>query len=131
MVVKKYTDSDKELIASWYKFYNLNPQDLENIPKDSTFIIEKDGNPIVIGSLYFTICGNYATGSDVVGNPEFKGEVRAEAVEKLIKTAEVMAKELGYRYFVFSTVQEKLKDKYIAYGYNQYSKAFIFCKQIN
>jgi hypothetical protein len=63
-------------------------------------MVEKDGQPIVSGFLYFTNSQGVLL-EWIVSNPEYKDDDRKEAVELLITTAEEFVRQSGKSY-IFS-----------------------------
>lgn len=72
-------DNDYSDICSWWEQYKY-----PNIPKDmlstTGFIVESDNKKLLAGWVYHTN-SNVGMLEFVVGNPEFKGEIRDKAFE--------------------------------------------------
>tara|TARA_R100000329_G_scaffold148655_1_gene137797 strand:+ start:188 stop:649 length:462 start_codon:yes stop_codon:yes gene_type:complete len=100
-------DSDWDTLVSWWRWWRWPVVQKDFLPENGTggIMVEKDGIPIVAGFLY---CTNSATVilEWIVSNPKYKDKDRKQAIEMLIKEAEKVSKETGYKY-MFSIGRNK------------------------
>ena len=102
--IRKLVENDWDTLVSWWmewKYWKVAPPK-DFLPDNGTggFIVEKDGQPIVSGFLYFTNSQGVLL-EWIVSNPEYKDNDRKEAVELLITTAEEFVRQSGKSY-IFS-----------------------------
>ena len=102
--IRKLVENDWDTLVSWWmewKYWKVAPPK-DFLPENGTggFMVEKDGQPIVSGFLYFTNSQGVLL-EWIVSNPEYKDNDRKEAVELLITTAEEFVRQSGKSY-IFS-----------------------------
>ena len=102
--IRKLVENDWDTLVSWWmewKYWKVAPPK-DFLPDNGTggFMVEKDGQPIVSGFLYFTNSQGVLL-EWIVSNPEYKDNDRKEAVELLITTAEEFVRQSGKSY-IFS-----------------------------
>ena len=102
--IRKLVENDWDTLVSWWmawKYWKVAPPK-DFLPDNGTggFMVEKDGQPIVSGFLYFTNSQGVLL-EWIVSNPEYKDDDRKEAVELLITTAEEFVRQSGKSY-IFS-----------------------------
>lgn len=116
MNIRLYKDNDFEMINHWWiigNTYNFNKDFIPN----SSFIIEENNIPLAFISLYELPIKEYAIVENLVGNPEYKGLKRKEAVNQLHKFVEFYAKYLGYKKLHCLAKEQKLVTRYEDLGY--------------
>jgi hypothetical protein len=102
--IRKLVENDWDTLVSWWmewKYWKVAPPK-DFLPDNGTggFMVEKNGQPIVSGFLYFTNSQGVLL-EWIVSNPEYKDDDRKEAVELLITTAEEFVRQSGKSY-IFS-----------------------------
>ena len=102
--IRKLVENDWDTLVSWWmewKYWKVAPPK-DFLPDNGTggFMVEKDGQPIVSGFLYFTNSPGVLL-EWIVSNPEYKDNDRKEAVELLITTVEEFVRQSGKSY-IFS-----------------------------
>jgi|TARA_E500000305_G_C4020879_1_gene238635 hypothetical protein len=106
--IRKITENDWDTLVSWWDAWPewVNPPK-GFLPDNGTggLIIEKNNKPIVAGFLYFT--NSEAVLLEwIVSDPNYKEKDRKNAIEMLIKGAEIFCKNNGKNY-MFSIGRNK------------------------
>ena len=106
--IRKITENDWDTLVSWQDAWPewVNPPK-GFLPDNGTggLIIEKNNKPIVAGFLYFT--NSEAVLLEwIVSDPNYKEKDRKNAIEMLIKGAEIFCKNNGKNY-MFSIGRNK------------------------
>ncbi len=106
--IRKITENDWDTLVSWWDAWPewINPPK-GFLPDNGTggLIIEKNNKPIVAGFLYFT--NSEAVLLEwIVSDPNYKEKDRKNAIEMLIKGAEIFCKNNGKNY-MFSIGRNK------------------------
>lgn len=128
--VRQYKDSDKSEVERWINSYKLPIEIVNYFPKETTFILEINKKPAIVGCAYLSNCGNLSYLDNAFGNPDLKGKDRTEGFKLFVKWLEDFSKELGYKMVMFSTSTEKIADKYKQWGYYPQEMTF-FTKILN
>lgn len=115
--VRNYTEQDFSMLNQWWVAQDEFPPTKEMLPKESTFICEQDGVPLVSITLYLTNSKEFCMLDNFIGNPKMRGEIRKAASDFIIKYSEVIAKELGYKSILCFATKPKLKEYYPTFGY--------------
>jgi len=101
--IRMLQDSDWDTLVSWWdawKEWKAPPKDMLPDNGKGGFMVENESGPIVAGFVY-TANSKTALLEFIVSDPKYKGNDRKEAIELLIKGAEEVCKEKGYKY-IFS-----------------------------
>ena len=106
--IRKITENDWDTLVSWWDAWPewVNPPK-GFLPDNGTggLIIEKNNKPIVAGFLYFT--NSEAVLLEwIISDPNYKEKDRKNAIEMLIKGAEIFCKNNGKNY-MFSIGRNK------------------------
>lgn len=117
--IRNYTDSDFEMIQSWWTKQNEFPPTKEMLPEESTFICEYEGVPLTCITVYLTNSLEFCMLDNFIGNPEFSGEKRREASGRIIGWSEVFAMTKGYKSIMCLALKDKLKEYYQTFGYTK------------
>ena len=115
--VTPYREEQFDLIKSWWDAAGEFAALPGMMPEDSTLIVNYEGRPLASLTIYFTNSKEIAYLENLVGNPEFKGEIRKKGVEILTRSAEQLAKSRGYKRLLCLTEKTKLKGRYEELGY--------------
>lgn len=115
--IRQYTEQDKKEVERWIESCNEDKEIISYFPKTTTFILEINKVPAIVGCAYFSVCGNIAYLDNAYGNPDLKGSSRSEGYKHFSEFLENFSKSLNYKLLMFSTKQEKLADKYKSWGY--------------
>ena len=106
--IRKLTENDWDTLVSWWDAWPswVNPPK-DFLPDNGTggLIIEKNNIPIVAGFLYFTNSAAVLL-EWIISNPKYKEKDRKEAIETLIKSAEIFCKNNNKKY-MFSIGRNK------------------------
>ena len=106
--IRKLTENDWDTLVSWWDAWPswVNPPK-DFLPDNGTggLIIEKNNIPIVAGFLYFTNSAAVLL-EWIISNPKYKEKDKKEAIETLIKSAEIFCKNNNKKY-MFSIGRNK------------------------
>lgn len=119
MNVRHFKSSEYELIKSWWVARNEPPPGPDEMPEESTFVLEKDGVPWISVSLFLTntsICWV----DNLIANPLLPGgEERKRAVVWLEEFIESSARVRGYKKLWCMAHKEPLAIRYNELGYEE------------
>ena len=106
--IRKLTENDWDTLVSWWDAWPswVNPPK-DFLPDNGTggLIIEKNNIPIVAGFLYFTNSAAVLL-EWIISNPKYKEKDKKEAIDTLIKSAEIFCKNNNKKY-MFSIGRNK------------------------
>lgn len=126
---KKCEDLDFAILKDWWKESHIL-FNIDSIP-DSTYIVSRNGLPVISGSLFLMNCPNGCMVENVIANPCLKGN-REGALEFLFENLEQIAKDKGYKSLVIFSYKEKVKDLYTKLGFMKtLDNVTTFCKELN
>lgn len=124
MKIRPYTHSDFEMIKSWS---NEGPEK-EQLPLESSFILEKNNVPVVCISVFFTNT-NICYMENMIANPEIKD--RKDATKAIMEHAWKFAKDKGYKYAIGFTKYAKLAERHVQMGWQKkFSNIFIMAQEL-
>lgn len=130
--IRNYNQDDFSMLLKWWILQNEFPPTKEMLPEESTFICEYENIPLVSITLYLTNSKEFCLLDNFVGNPEWKGILRKSASREIIKHAEKVAKELGYKSIMCMAYKPNLKEYYPSFGYTQrLDNVSTFNKELN
>jgi len=120
MEARLLIESDYEdTLMKWWRKWRWTAPAKDSLPQDGTggLMISKDGVDICAGFIYLTN-SKTAWSEYIVSNFEVKDrELRDEAIELLINTLSLIAKDHGHKYIYTSLRNESLVNKYAKCGY--------------
>lgn len=129
--IRPYKNSDYEAICSWWKAADELPPTLDMLPLETTFIMEIDGQAALCLAVYFTNTKELCYLSSFCGNPEFKGEKRKEAAQKLMDAVCGFAGAFGYKNVLCFAYKDKVKKRYEEMGFTPtLSNMTGFCRKV-
>lgn len=114
-VIREYRDSDYEMLRSWWEVQGEPAPTRNLIPKDSTFILEISGDPILSISAYMTNVKGMSYLENFIGNPQYK-EDRSKHSSIIVEHAVTFLKNKGYERVVCFSYKDKLKKRYEELG---------------
>lgn len=114
--IRKYKDSDFEMLSNWWASQEEPVPTKELIPMESTFVMELEGEPILSIALFFPNVKGMCYFENFVGNPSKKSELRKKCSDILIHYGLGYAKAAGYKRIVCFAYKEKVKKRYEALG---------------
>lgn len=114
-MIRLYRESDFELLKSWWIEANELPPLKEMMTLDSTFVLEKDGVPVMSLCVYFTNCKHLAYLENFIRNPSLNNSNLYS--EKIVTHVEEFARSKGYRIIACLSYKDKLKQRYQQLGY--------------
>lgn len=119
MEVRYLNDADySDTLVKWWESWGWTAPSRDMLPENGTggVMVSKEGIDICAGFVYFTN-STMAWVEYVVSNKDYRMSDRAEAIELLITTLSVIARDNGYK-FVYASVKNKpLIHKYERCGF--------------
>lgn len=114
----KEGDYDNTLVK-WWKDWRWTAPPKDMLPQDGLcgVMISKDDQDICAGYIYLTN-SSVANLEYIISNFNYKEDDRHEAIEFLIESLSVIAKERGCKYIFTSLKNKSLIDRYEACGYS-------------
>lgn len=112
MTIRPYTHNDFKMIQSWHK----ESPEKEQLPLESSFILEKNDVPVVCISVFLTNT-NICYMENMIANPEIKD--RKDATKAIMEHAWNFAKDKGYKYAVGFTKHESLAKRHLQMGWQK------------
>ncbi|HUV84687.1 MAG TPA: hypothetical protein VMV86_03210 [Methanosarcinales archaeon] len=111
-------DYENTLVKWWKDWRWAEPPAKDSLPQDGLcgVMVSKDGVNICAGFIFLTN-SKTAWCEYIISNFEYKEDDRGAAVEYLIDTLSVIAKEKGYKYIFTSLNNEVLIKRYERSGY--------------
>ena len=109
LFVRNLRKDDYSVLVDWWnKWSGWTPPARDFLPKNGVggLMVEKNGEPIVAGFLYYANDCKVVLLEWIVSNPEYRENDRQNAIELLITEAEKKSKDLGYKY-MFSVGRTK------------------------
>lgn len=109
MEIRKCTEDDFKLMSQWWKSFGY-----PLIPRDSypelTFMATLNGEPLVSGSMQLTdskmvFCENF------ISKPGISNEIRANAIDLLLKNLIFNSKKRGYKYWMATTKSKGMMNR--------------------
>ncbi len=125
-------ESDYKELCKWWKAFRFPAPAIEMLPDRGKcgIMISKGDVNVCAGFIYYTN-SSFALCEYVVSNFEYKEKDRVEALKKLYKTIEFVARDEGYK-LLFSTVRnEHLIKKMESFGWEAGSKTQEMIKVIS
>lgn len=113
--IRPYKKSDFEMVCSWWNSAEM-PGMRESMIPSTTYVVEKDGDPMMTACLFLMNCPDGCMVENLVSSPEYKGN-REGATELLFGHLESVAKDQGYKTMVIFSHEEKLKNLYKNMGF--------------
>ena len=113
----RHDDYDNFLV-DWWESWNWVPPTRDMLPENGTggIVVSKDGVDICAGFIYFTN-SKMAWLEFIVSNKEYRQSDRKDAIEFLINTLSLVAKDKGFNYIYASIKNTSLIDRYKASGF--------------
>lgn len=128
MNIRNYTNTDFETISSWFKELNEIAPQKEQLPEESSFIIEVDNKAAALVSIFLTNV-NICYMENLIANPGINN--KKDVVQYLMNHAFSYAKSKGYKYSVGFTQHEKLAQRHINIGWDhKVNNVIIVCKEL-
>ncbi len=115
--IRNYTSSDYNTISNWSHQRGMGVLKESMIPS-TTYIVEKEGQPVVTGCLFLMNCEAGCMVENILSNPEFDGN-REGATQFLFSKLEDKAKNLGYNTMVIFSYEPKIKQLYETLGFTK------------
>lgn len=133
MKARSLVEEDYKTVCEWWKSWNWPVLPKSALPDNGKggFMVEKNGELIVCGFLYLTN-SKWALLEWIVSNPKYRQADRKDAIELLVKNAEIVCKKIGVE-FVFSIARhEGLIQTHKKLGWNVEEKpSYEMTKKIN
>lgn len=112
--LRHYKNDDFPMIASWWeKAGEPGPRETMML-EESSFIIEVDSVPAYSITVYMTNCKELAYLENFSRNPEIKNK---DAAQALLDYVCGWARIKGYKHLITFGYHEKLKTKFVEYGF--------------
>jgi hypothetical protein len=115
MNIRMYTPRDYEMLASWWKEQGEQAPIREDLPLDSTFILEADNLPLFSICAYMTNVKGLSYLENFVGNPSYKKD-RKKYAEFIVNYACDFLRDKGYLRVVCLSNKHKLMNRYQELG---------------
>jgi hypothetical protein len=118
-LIRNYEDCDFQMIKSWWDAADVQAPNRALMPKETTFILELDGKPVMTLALFITNSFGMAYIENFVAAPDFKSSVRKKASKVLFDHILNFAKKLGYHRVCMFAYNDKLANRYTELGMNK------------
>lgn len=115
MQIRNYKHSDYEIISSWFKEINEIAPQKEQLPEESSFVVEIDNKLIALVTVFLTNV-NVCYMENLIADPKFTN--RKEIIQKLMDYVFIWAKKIGYKYAAGFTMHERLAKRHIDIGWD-------------
>jgi len=115
--IKKYNKHYFPLIKSWWEISGETAPLEANMPEESTFLLYSKDDPIACISVFLTNT-SVAWYDNLIGNPDFKGSMRKEGINLLLKYADKYAKEQGKALAFCMSINPKTTRRYKEFGFS-------------
>lgn len=119
MKIRFYKKEDFNEIQSWWIKAGETAPILGQLPEDSTFVLEKNGVMIACVSAYLTNCKEIAYIENLAKDPDLGSYVTKEMINNLIDHTFNFIKELGYKRAICFAYVDKLKERYLEFGFHK------------
>lgn len=127
MRARRYTNKeDRPIIALWAEKRAVNIQFQYDIPEFG-LVVSDSGNPIAIGFLRH-IEGNGAFLDSFITNPREGAVIRDKALDFLTDKLIEEAKDMGWRFLMAYTVEERIIERAIKHGLNKMTHTLLSMK---
>ncbi len=113
--IRLYTEQDYPEVSKWLGLSVPVPKEI--YPLESTYILEHEGQPILLVCIYYTSCPTVAFMENFSGNPLFKGEKRKELGHTLLKHCEDQARLRGVTRLIGQSANAKLTQRWLDLGF--------------
>lgn len=110
-MIRPYFKEDYPVVKEWVDV----PEHV--FPLDSTYLIEHEGNPAVVLSVYFTNDPELALLENFVGDPNLDRQIRRSKSADLVQHVEALSRSRGVSRLVCLAPNEKLTMRYRELGY--------------
>ena len=116
--IRYLKQEDYNLLCDWWKEWNWDIPPRDFLPENGTggFMVEKDGNPVIAGFIYFTNSA-VAWSEFIISDKNYKNKDRKEAKQILIHELCELAKRKGSKYIYTVVKNQFLKKDYQNAGF--------------
>lgn len=114
--IRNYELSDYPMVHSWWTTHKEQAPMEDQIPEDTSFILEDGTTPIYCLSFIATNTPILSYLENFVVNPNFPKEKRKEASQTIVNCVLSYAKALGYKHVLCFASNNKLKQRYKELG---------------
>lgn len=119
LFIRPYTESDYPRILSWWKASGEDAPFEDQIPFESSWVVEHEGAPVLCCSLILTNVARFAWINNLIASPSADRQVRKEAMKLGLEYVRDFAKSLGYRNLFCMTHRDKLSLYYESFGFQK------------
>lgn len=117
--IRELNESDYDLLSKWWNDWGWTPVEKDMLPANGTggLMIEKDGEPILAGFIFWTNA-KWAILDYIVSDKTSSPRHRQHCLESLIVFAEEMVERADYKYLYSFTQHTGLIKTHKKFGWN-------------
>ena len=122
-------EEEREMLIGWWSTYDTTHALINELPSDSTFVMEYEGKPLYAWTIYLTNTKSFCFMKNIIRNPNMKPANRHKAMQQIAEHSENFARSLGYKRIIGSSAVEYNTELYKSFGYKIASTPVVFIEK--